>query len=77
MDLPEPSPIEPDEEQLHPEQDLEGTVLKLSFNIHMFMNHEKSRYFMITTDQKMVPEGQMTLKEAMTKFNKKPRRKRS
>lgn len=56
---------------------IEGQVLKLSFSVNMFMNHNQKKYFMLTTDQKMQNLGSMSLKDAIVKFNSKQRRKKS
>lgn len=69
---------EPTKEVIEVPQDaleVEGSVLKISFNMMLFMNHEKAKYYMLTSDQKMFAQGEMSLKQAIAKFNKKPRRK--
>lgn len=56
--------------------DLDGTVLKVTFDMHLFMNHRQKRYFMLASNQKMQELGTMSLKDAIVKFNSKQNRKK-
>jgi hypothetical protein len=58
------------------EGDINGSLIKVSFDIIMFMNHDQSKYFMMNGNQVLTQMGEMTLKEALLKFNKKPPRKK-
>ena len=57
-------------------EDVNGSVLKVTFDLHLFMNHRQKRYFMLTSNQKMQDLGYMSLKEAILKFNSKQQRKK-
>jgi len=57
-------------------EDVNGSVLKVTFDLHLFMNHRQKRYFMLTSNQKMQDLGQMSLKDAIVKFNSKQQRKK-
>jgi hypothetical protein len=57
-------------------EELDGNVLKITFELNLFMNHRKDRYFMVTSNQKMQHLGSMSLKEAIAKFNPSTKRKR-
>jgi hypothetical protein len=57
-------------------EDLDGSVLKITFDLHLFMNHRQNRYFMLTSNQKMQNLGKMSLKDALIKFNSKQQRKK-
>lgn len=78
IDLPEKGLDAPEVELINDDtEEIDGNVLKITFNLHMFMNHRKDRYFMLTSDQQMQMLGKMTLREALVKFNAKrrPRKK--
>lgn len=74
FDLPETKDVPAVVEEKSEESDIVGSVLKISFTVRMFMNHDQLKYYMITTDQRMLNEGQMSLKEAIAKFNKRRRK---
>jgi hypothetical protein len=57
-------------------EELNGMVLKVTFDMILFMNHSQSRYFMVSTNQKMQQAGRMSLKEAIAKFNPSSKRKK-
>lgn len=57
-------------------EDINGSVLKVTFDLHLFMNHRQKRYFMLTSNQKMQDLGSMSLKDAIVKFNSKQQRKK-
>lgn len=77
LDLPEKGLESPDIENIDDDtEELEGMVLKITFDLNLFMNHRQSRYFMISSNQKMQQLGKMSLKDAIIKFNGKTQRKK-
>lgn len=58
------------------EGSLQGDVLKISYDVYLFMNHEKPKYYMLPTSQKMTNLGTMSLKDAILKFNRLSKHKR-
>lgn len=76
MDLPEKGMLAPTEELIEDDtEDVNGMLLKVSFDVYMFMNHNQTRYFMMQSNQRLTQVGIMSLKDALLKFNKKPRKK--
>lgn len=78
LNLPENGINPPESESIEQSDDgeIDGSLIKVSFDIVMFMNHDKSKYFMMQGNQTLTQMGEMTLKEALLKFNKKPPRKK-
>jgi hypothetical protein len=70
LDSPELEDIIDDTEEVN------GNVLKVTFDLHLFMNHRQKRYFMLTSNQKMQDLGGMSLKDAIVKFNSKQQRRK-
>jgi hypothetical protein len=54
--------------------EVDGHVLKITFDLFMFMNHTKSKYYMLSSNQRMSDMGEMPLKEAVKKFNRTKRK---
>jgi hypothetical protein len=76
MDLPEKGVLAPIEELIEDDtEDINGMLLKVSFDVYMFMSHNQTRYFMMQSNQRLTQVGVMSLKDALLKFNKKPRKK--
>lgn len=57
--------------------DVEGDVLKISYDLYLFLDHTKPKYYMLTSNQKMQNIGRMSLKDAVAKFNKLLNKKKS
>ena len=67
----------PEEESIEDQEgEIPGMLLKVSFDVIMFMNHKQTKYFMMQSNQRLTQLEQMTLKEAITKFNKRPPRRK-
>jgi len=76
IDFPEEGIEAPDQEQMEKDDDINGMLLKITFDVYMFMNHNQTKYYMMQSNQKLAQMGEMTLKEALLKFNKKLPKKR-
>lgn len=77
MDLPEKGILAPQQENIEDDtEDINGMLIKVSFDVFMFMNHNQTRYFMMQSNQRLTQVGEMSLKDALVKFNKKPPRKK-
>jgi len=73
IDLPEKGLASPEEESIEDgEGELEGSLVKITFDVILFMNHKQDKYFMMQSNQRLTQMGQITLKDALLKFNKKP-----
>ena len=55
--------------------ELEGTMVKVTFDTFLFMNHSQTKYFMTNSNQRLTQLGRMTLKEAILKYGNKTKRK--
>lgn len=76
IELPEKGINAPQEEIIENEaDDVNGMLLKVSYDVYMFMNHNQSKYLMMQTNQKLTQIGEISLKDAILKFNKNPKKK--
>lgn len=76
IDLPENGLEAPEIEAIIDNTDeLEGTMVKVSFDTFLFMNHSQTKYFMTNSNQRLTQIGKMTLKEAILKYGNKAKRK--
>jgi len=76
IDLPENGQEAPEIEAIIDDTDeLEGTMVKVSFDTFLFMNHSQTKYFMTNSNQRMTQIGKMPLKEAILKYGNKAKRK--
>ena len=74
MTLPEDGISHPQEEReaKDPTEDINGQLIKISFDVIMFLNHDKTKYLMMQGNQRLTQMGEISLKEALIKYNKKP-----
>ena len=78
IELTEKGMIAPIEESIEDEaEEIRGMLLKISFDVIMFMNHNQTKYYMMQSNQRLTQIGETTLKEVLLKYNKKPPRKKS
>ena len=71
LNAPELESIEDDTAELN------GGVIKVSFDMYFFMNHHQTKYYMLSSNQKMQNLGEMSLKNAILKFNSAAKKKKS
>jgi hypothetical protein len=77
LTLPEKGIDAPDEESIEDEAgEVEGMLIKVSFDVIMFMNHKQTKYYMMQSNQRLTQVGASTLKAALLKYNKRPPRKK-
>jgi hypothetical protein len=77
FDLPEKGLLTPEIENIVDDTgEQNGSVMKITFDLHLFMNHRQVKYYMLANNQKMQILGEMSLKDALAKFNSKQQRKR-
>jgi hypothetical protein len=76
IDFPEKGKEAPDIEAIIDDTDeLEGMMVKITFDTYLFMNHSQTKYFMASSNQRMTQIGKMGLKEALLKYGNKTKRK--
>jgi hypothetical protein len=77
IDLSEKGAEAPEMESIEddPTEEIHGMVIKVTFDTIMFMNHKQTKYYMMQTNQRLTQVGESTLKDALLKYNKKPRKK--
>jgi hypothetical protein len=77
IELSEKGMVAPSEESIEDEaEEVRGMLLKVSFDVIMFMNHNQTKYYMMQSNQRLTQVGETTLREALLKYNKKQPRKR-
>jgi hypothetical protein len=74
MSLPEDGIASPQEEVVDKDDEgaINGQLIKISFDVIMFLNHDKTKYLMMQGNQRLTQMGEISLKEALGKYNKKP-----
>jgi hypothetical protein len=72
FNLSEKGLVAPDIESIEDDAgSVSGMLLKISFDITIFMNHGQEKYYMIQSNQKLTQLGESTLKDVLIKYNKK------
>ena len=77
IDLSDKGLAAPELEQIPESENISGAVLKVSYDLYLFLDHAKPKYYMLTSNQHMRNLGVMSLKDALIKFSKLSNKKKS